>query len=794
MANRRESRKVNRLADKMISDYLIATKSPSIEFQTWIETTYDVVNIRKRFEYQWNEILEPIQEELISLFDPMGLNDSLVQKANSTLVQILYILAESKRKESFFSTLVAMLRDRTDHSHQHEFLDMLIHFGEEHGLWDFEMRESEFEGLTTVVKARFIADVEFYDAMAKSIRHLPMIIKPEAQAAKRNNRGVGYCVSNRTSVITGDGHHDEYINRHVLDILNQTPMRINHSVWVHFEPQFSFNSVLEIVRKAEAEGRTLFVAEVMNNEKYTLNDKKRQHQQLLELIGDNPVYFLHSFDTRSRIYAKGYALNYQGESREKAEIEFAERSPISDEIPSNIGSLINGALSDVDNLKVDIANHFGKDKEDFNVRIEWFNAHLVPRMSPNITDEEIVHLVQELEAEEKELAFVALQAYRQYLNGEDSGYPVSFDATASGVQIMTATTLDMDFAWAVNIGSQHRYDPYTALFDVVKPALEKAGIKVAHDLTRADIKAAVMTFFYGATYGCMKKLGCNMSAYEPFYNAMVSSKGARHATILRDVLIHSRRADQMSYRWTMPNGHTVRFNVTKRYEESRKLSSGKRVTYHYVDKGINLKFLSLAANVIHSIDGFVLAELIALCNYDPALLDLVLDVVENRHEISPTQQDYTAVIFQHISAGVDAEFLYIFNQIRKTGFVTVAILPFFNNLANVRYMLAVMGKDEAEELFQKIETMVYAMRTYKPFPIIAVHDCFRCHPSNMNVVRYWYAEILAKIVECDVLGSILEQLPNGTRYYNEAFSEEIADKELRAEMAQRIRNSIYLIC
>jgi hypothetical protein len=74
------------------------------------------------------------------------------------------------------------------------------------------------------------------------------------------------------------------------------------------------------------------------------------------------------------------------------------------------------------------------------------------------------------------------------------------------------------------------------------------------------------------------------------------------------------------------------------------------------------------------------------------------------------------------------------------------------------------------------------MLDYKPFPIICVHDCFKCHPNYMNHVRYWYKEMLAELAESDLLDDILTQL----------FNKPVRLQKY-GDIAHKIRNSNYAL-
>ena len=56
--------------------------------------------------------------------------------------------------------------------------------------------------------------------------------------------------------------------------------------------------------------------------------------------------------------------------------------------------------------------------------------------------------------------------------------------------------------------------------------------------------------------------------------------------------------------------------------------------------------------------------------------------------------------------------------------------------------------------------LAQALFGYKPFDLLVIHDCYKSHPNNISYVRYWYAQILQELIECDCLLHIIKQLPN----------------------------------
>lgn len=136
-------------------------------------------------------------------------------------------------------------------------------------------------------------------------------------------------------------------------------------------------------------------------------------------------------------------------------------------------------------LKIDIANNYGLDKEDWDDRIKWFddNEHQLDKLVTT--------------AKEAALFYAGVQAYREVQKGNPIGYPVSFDATSSGLQILAAITCDRKAALLCNVlNTGHREDAYINLFEIMKVNLLAIDGEQAGRLVRDDLKDAIMTLEY----------------------------------------------------------------------------------------------------------------------------------------------------------------------------------------------------------------------------------------------------------------------------------------------------------
>lgn len=136
-------------------------------------------------------------------------------------------------------------------------------------------------------------------------------------------------------------------------------------------------------------------------------------------------------------------------------------------------------------LAIDIANNFGLDKEDWDVRIKWFDDN----------EPELENLAKKPHSkggpETPAMFRAGVQAYRDMQAGNPIGYGISLDATASGMQLLAALTECRQSALICNvINAGKRMDGYTANYEeMVKRITAEGGI--AGSIKRADTKRAL---------------------------------------------------------------------------------------------------------------------------------------------------------------------------------------------------------------------------------------------------------------------------------------------------------------
>lgn len=189
-----------------------------------------------------------------------------------------------------------------------------------------------------------------------------------------------------------------------------------------------------------------------------------------------------SFDFRGRLYPLPVmGLNPQGTDPEKAMILFAEAGPVNEKW-----------------LAFHIATTAGLDKSTMQERLEWTAAH--HDVITAVATEPLSNL--ELWANRSE-PWCFLAACREFWEcvitsrKQVSNLPVGIDATCSGLQHLSALTLDRQAAEMVNVVPTERpTDAYAIVAEAAKKHLPEAYHPL---ITRKVTKRTVMTTPYGVT-------------------------------------------------------------------------------------------------------------------------------------------------------------------------------------------------------------------------------------------------------------------------------------------------------
>ena len=403
-------------------------------------------------------------------------------------------------------------------------------------------------------------------------------------------------------------------------------------------------------------------------------------------------------------------------------------------------------------LLIDAANSFGLDKLLFEDRIQWARDHLDQLEA--LTDK----------AESAYLFMMSVAAIRKAQKGIPTGHLVALDACCSGMQIMSAITGCLSGARATGlVDPNRRADAYTE-------QTQRMQVILGNDfnVSRADAKASLMTSFYGSKEQPKLIFGEDTQELAAFYQACMEM--APGAYELLQELLDTWQPYALVHAWKLPDGFDARVKVMKKEEcriEVDELDHASFTYEYYVNQG-SKNGLSNVANVVHSIDAFILRELVRRCNHHGLNIKGINDwltaaILERGNQTPGVDYDL-----------LEGEHLYFIEQYQRSGMPTAAILPWLN-ASNVH--------DLPIDLLHDLKRITNDMLKYKAFPVVTIHDSFAAHPNNCNWVRHWYKEILAELADSEILSDIMSQLHQSPGKY----------EKLSPDLSKYIRQSNYAL-
>lgn len=377
-------------------------------------------------------------------------------------------------------------------------------------------------------------------------------------------------------------------------------------------------------------------------------------------------------------------------------------------------------------MLIDLANNYGLDKQLFEDRIKWAtdNMHQLDALA--------VH------ADSKPLYMKGLLAIRKALSGQPTGHTVAMDACCSGIQVMSALTGCIEGAKNTGlIDPNVRSDAYSNLKFVMEDIL---GGDVA--VIRDDAKDALMTMYYGSKKKPREIFGVDTPELKAFYQA--AEKIAPGAYKLLQVLLASWRPFALYHAWKLPDGFDAKVKVVEKKEARITVDELDKASFtyeFYVNEGTK-SGLSNVANVIHSVDAYILRCMVRRCDYNPEVITKAHHAVtrelatRNMHGFEPEPP-------------VDHKLAYYVEQYQRSTVVDVIIAEHLHEY-NCDQL--------STEHLVGLKNIMDSMLVHKPFHILTVHDEFRCHPNYMNHLRQHYINIFAEIADSELLSDLLCQL------------------------------------
>lgn len=383
-------------------------------------------------------------------------------------------------------------------------------------------------------------------------------------------------------------------------------------------------------------------------------------------------------------------------------------------------------------LKIDIANNFGLDKLDWEDRLAWFDAN----------EAQLPNLVSQAEA--PALFYSGVKAWLDTKAGKAIGYPISLDATASGIQILSVLTGDRSAALLSNVlDAGKRMDAYTGVYEEM---LRRAGQDI--QLTRATVKDAVMTSCYGSEAQPKKAFG-EGPLLEIFYQTMDDL--CPGIWQFNQAMLAWWDPTATQYSWKLPDNFHVHIKVMNHVQETVQFLGEN----HHIYRKENLPMeqgRSLGANLTHSVDGFIVRELTRRCNYNPLQIQEIKTLLRTGSGVASHSAENAKMT------------LKLWTLYQQSGILSARILDYLDYAT-----IHLVDQSKIRDLLNTLPR--------KPFPILSIHDCFRVHPNYGNDLRRQYIRLLHEIAGSNLLQFLLDQMLRDPVQVTklEDFSQEVLD-------------------
>lgn len=206
------------------------------------------------------------------------------------------------------------------------------------------------------------------------------------------------------------------------------------------------------------------------------------------------------------------------------------------------------AFSPIDYLKIDIASNYGLDKKSWQERLDWFNKN----------ENQLESFINE--ADSPALYYAGVKAYRAYQSNPNhvNTYPISLDATSSGIQILSVLTGDRLAAMCCNIiNTGYREDCYTKIYSKFADLVGNNPL-----ITRDTVKKAIMTSCYGSQATPRELFGEYLPVFE-----QIMSQECPYVWALNKYLLKAWNSNISEYGWIMPDNFHVHIKVYEKIKE-----------------------------------------------------------------------------------------------------------------------------------------------------------------------------------------------------------------------------------
>ncbi len=304
----------------------------------YLEKLFSANYIRSKYKTQFAPVLKylinDLYKELIASGSDPESNTKQIREITrlvETCIKVLYILAE--RKSVMYHNLGEMLRYSTEEAFSIDRASYVLDLGSEYELWEFDQMTFNNGEQDVKVKAIYDTSEQFNEAIKNARYPLPRLHAINANKFgffKHSSRNLmQYLVTGGyESIFLKNKHTDEPAKINFLSTVNATKLTINHNLLKHMQHKLNVEKIQNNIDTNEANSWELMAIAENNWDNYI-----KETKEIVNILSEHSGFYLnHKYDTRGRVYAQGYHINYQGDSYCKAMLELANKKLISDTV------------------------------------------------------------------------------------------------------------------------------------------------------------------------------------------------------------------------------------------------------------------------------------------------------------------------------------------------------------------------------------------------------------------------------------------------------------------------------
>lgn len=417
-----------------------------------------------------------------------------------------------------------------------------------------------------------------------------------------------------------------------------------------------------------------------------------------------------------------------------------------------------------------LANHAfkGSDKETLETQVA-LGKKLLPMLSQLSTMEGVKEFSIKHTLEASNVRGV-VSLSKDILNNQFGWVPL--DTASSQSLITSAITRDNECLNRIfHLDSNMPSDIYTTIGEEIRSTFNLG------DIPRKVIKKALMAWGYGGYSHLCQLCDVKQDTLNAVMADIAKDLGFMGIFTMRQACLDAWDEDAIEHSWELPDGYEIHQVITQD-SFARDILTGEyiypakrvEITLNGKQRGIDCRWSkigtrnqkesgtrSIGANLIHSLDAFLMRELVRRCRQD--------------FVIKP--EEFTKVVEYSFDIKVkDKKAEDLYRMWQETNIVSLNIL---NHLSYEDYL----PRPYWEAIVEVIDAL-----PKEGFDIRPIHDEFACLPRYANDMRYQFNHLIAELY----LSTILQ-------YFSKQFSKLEVEPidEAKPEMVKQILEADYLL-